>query len=268
MANTYYNPTGAPVAQARGSSGSERAEFASIGSAFDKMPTITQLLTNSSSMGIDSGSVNAYLVTVAAGVVALTDGMEVVFKAANTATGAATINVNTLGLKSIVRPDGSTLQAGDIAAGQYIAMRYSTAMGAFQITSGVSAANTAAAVALALSQPLYLTGIITAGTVNITGTDALLIPVGTTVQRPTGANGKIRYNTVLQAYEGYNGTAWASLGGGATGSPANPGFYENASVVSGSYTITAGKNAMSAGPITVADAVTVTIPDGSVWTIV
>jgi hypothetical protein len=34
------------------------------------------------------------------------------------------------------------------------------------------------------------------------------------------------------------------------------------------YTITTNKNAMSAGPITVASGVTVTVPDGSTWTIV
>ena len=45
-------------------------------------------------------------------------------------------------------------------------------------------------------------------------------------------------------------------------------FYENEQVVSASYTITAGKNAMTAGDITIADGVTVTVPDGSRWTIV
>jgi len=34
------------------------------------------------------------------------------------------------------------------------------------------------------------------------------------------------------------------------------------------YTITSGKNAMSAGPITIDTGVAVTVPTGSVWTIV
>ena len=45
-------------------------------------------------------------------------------------------------------------------------------------------------------------------------------------------------------------------------------FYENDQVVTTSYTITSGKNAMSAGDITIADGVTVTIPTGSNWSIV
>ena len=38
--------------------------------------------------------------------------------------------------------------------------------------------------------------------------------------------------------------------------------------ISTSYTLTAGKNAMSAGPINISDGVTVTIPSGAAWSIV
>jgi hypothetical protein len=44
-------------------------------------------------------------------------------------------------------------------------------------------------------------------------------------------------------------------------------FYENSNTISASYTITTGKNALTAGPVTVADGVTVTVPDGSVWAV-
>lgn len=59
-----------------------------------------------------------------------------------------------------------------------------------------------------------------------------------------------------------------SGGMGATGAKGNPVFYENDITVTGDYTITAGKNAMSAGPITINNSVTVTIPTGSTWTVV
>jgi hypothetical protein len=58
------------------------------------------------------------------------------------------------------------------------------------------------------------------------------------------------------------------IGGGAAGGGANGVFYENDTNVTVSYTITTGKNAMSAGPITVDSGVVVTVPSGSVWTIV
>jgi len=45
-------------------------------------------------------------------------------------------------------------------------------------------------------------------------------------------------------------------------------FYENDQTVTTNYTITTGKNAMSAGPINVSNGVIVTIPSGSEWTIV
>lgn len=43
---------------------------------------------------------------------------------------------------------------------------------------------------------------------------------------------------------------------------------ENIGLISASYAITTGSNAISCGPITLADGVTFTITDGSAWTIV
>jgi hypothetical protein len=56
--------------------------------------------------------------------------------------------------------------------------------------------------------------------------------------------------------------------GGATGAGGDEIFWENDTVVTTSYTITSGKNAMTAGPITVNGGVTVTVPSGSTWTVV
>jgi hypothetical protein len=55
---------------------------------------------------------------------------------------------------------------------------------------------------------------------------------------------------------------WASAGA------INDIFYENGQTVSANYTITSGKNAMSAGPIEISSGVVVTIPVGSSWVIV
>ena len=44
-------------------------------------------------------------------------------------------------------------------------------------------------------------------------TSAIQIPVGTTAERPTNAQGQIRFNTSDSTFEGYDGTAWGSLGG-------------------------------------------------------
>ena len=51
------------------------------------------------------------------------------------------------------------------------------------------------------------------GDSSFTSTGALQISAGTTAQRPTGAVGKIRWNSTLSQYEGYDGTNWTLLGG-------------------------------------------------------
>lgn len=55
--------------------------------------------------------------------------------------------------------------------------------------------------------------------------------------------------------------------GGATGGGADQVFYLNDQTINNDYTIPAGQNAHSAGPITIANGKAVTISDGSVWTI-
>jgi len=45
-------------------------------------------------------------------------------------------------------------------------------------------------------------------------------------------------------------------------------FYENAQTVTSNYTITASKNAMTAGDISVNSGVTVTVPTGARWVII
>lgn len=102
----------------------------------------------------------------------------------------------------------------------------------------------------------------------ISATDAVLVPSGTTAQRPTGATGYIRYNSTLNQFEGYGASTWGSIGGGATGANGEQVFWENEQSVDASYTITSGRNAGTFGPISIASGVTVTVPTGSTWSIV
>ena len=104
--------------------------------------------------------------------------------------------------------------------------------------------------------------------VSFTGTGFVLIPSGTTAQRPASpSNGEIRYNTTLNQFEGYANSAWGSLGGGATGGGGDQVFVENGVTVTTSYTFSTGKNAESVGPITVNSGVTVTVPTGQRWVV-
>src|SRR6056300_732458 len=58
------------------------------------------------------------------------------------------------------------------------------------------------------------TNSITVGGLIVNSSGALGLPVGTTAQRPTAADGLIRFNSDLVAFEGYDGVEWGALGGG------------------------------------------------------
>jgi hypothetical protein len=62
--------------------------------------------------------------------------------------------------------------------------------------------------------------------------------------------------------------SWGDAAAGATGAGSDKIFWENGQTVTQSYTITNNQNAMSAGPITINNSVTVTVGDGETWTIV
>ena len=54
-----------------------------------------------------------------------------------------------------------------------------------------------------------------AGLASFTATSAVLLAKGTTGQRPSPTSGMLRFNTTTTEFEGYNGTAWSSVGGAA-----------------------------------------------------
>ena len=70
----------------------------------------------------------------------------------------------------------------------------------------------------------------------------------------------LRFNTNFNRYEGYDGSNWGQLGG-AGGSAGDGVFYENDTNVTTDHTVSTNKNAMSAGPITINNGVTVTVPN-------
>jgi hypothetical protein len=161
---------------------------------------------------------------------------------------------------------------------------------------------------------LAITGALTAtADSTFSSTGALTISKGNTAARPgSPVSGMLRFNTQTNEFEGYNGTAWASVGGAAivndtsTSSNIYPllanatsgtaatvytsnakllykpstgefqsseivagnGIFVNSKTVSANYTVPSGSNAMSSGPVTVADGITVTVSDGSVWTVI
>lgn len=102
-------------------------------------------------------------------------------------------------------------------------------------------------------------------------TDVKHVLVVTSGTRPgSPSDGQIIFETDTDLYYGWSGVEWAAIGGGggATGGGSDDIFYENGQTVTTSYTLTAAKNAVTAGPISIDAAAIVTIPSGSTWTVV
>ena len=107
----------------------------------------------------------------------------------------------------------------------------------------------------------------TADGVDINGTGSLTLPVGTTAQRPSSAaEGMIRRNTTDSAFEGYTGTSWAPLGGGATGGGSDAWVVETDQTVTTSYELGSGKHGTTVSP-TINSGATVTVPSGAILVI-
>jgi hypothetical protein len=105
-------------------------------------------------------------------------------------------------------------------------------------------------------------------TLTVGSTGQFVPAVGTTGERPTPVQGGFRFNTTTIKFEGYNGTAWSAVGGGATGGGNDAVFIENGQTVTTSYSIPSGSNAGTFGPVSIDASATVTVPAGSVWSIV
>ena len=72
----------------------------------------------------DSGSADAYAIALTPAVTAYVAGQVFHFKAANTSTGASTLNVNALGAKNIKKKNDQDIAAGDIEQNAIVSVIY------------------------------------------------------------------------------------------------------------------------------------------------
>lgn len=141
-----YTPTGKPLDITRALASEVRDEFQLVATAINEFPDSSDIVAGRANYAADTGSANAYSVAVDALVVSYAAGLTLLVKAANANTGASTINVNSLGIRQIVRANGTALQSGDIVAGQIFQISYDLANTRFQLSAtGAAASATAAA---------------------------------------------------------------------------------------------------------------------------
>ena len=188
----------------------------------------------------DGGAQGAYQVFLNGSSASLENvGNGMLAKSGTNTISARTITAGTSGL-SIANGDGVsgnptisttgllTLLAGTVGTG-LLATANGTSLTPVTITGdaneiSVTNGNTSPVIGLA-DNPI------------VPGTEGMVIPSGTTAQRPsTPVNGEIRYNTSTNQYEGYQNGAWAAIGTGSGTVTLVSGTADQISVVNGTTT--------------------------------
>ena len=161
---------------------------------------------------------------------------------------------------NIITAVDDVAEVRSLGAGNWLCTEYNRANGQPLAVVSVAQGGTGATTAAIARANLLAVGYDTT-------TGSAAIPSGTTAQRSANATGLLRFNTDIGRPEINNGTSWGSLGG-ATGGGNDAVFYLNDKTINNNYTIAATQNAMTAGPITIANGVTVTVSNGAVWTVI
>jgi hypothetical protein len=135
--------------------------------------SVAQVQNEAYSYAADSGSANAYAITLASAPASYTAGQVFYFKATNANTTASTLNVNSLGVKSIVKNGSTALVANDILAGQLVTVAYDGTN--FQMESPVGT-SAAPQYATSGSTTQYTSAAQVSGTSTISKSFTLLVP--------------------------------------------------------------------------------------------
>ena len=196
--------------------------------------------------------------------------------AAAAAASADTFDDTYLGSKSsdpTVDNDGDPLNAGDLYFNTSSnALKYYTGSAWVAVVPGISDIVSDTTPQLGGNLDVVTHSIVSTSnrdiTINPNGTGNVLIGnYEFDADQSVGA-GQDDYVLTYDNSTGHVSLEAAAGGAGATGGGSDEIFYENGQTITTNYTITNGKNAMSAGPITINTGVTVTVGTGENWTVV
>ena len=123
-----------------------QTELAALQTELATVPTAASLNEGRATYAADTGSANAYLVALPVTLTSYTAGLTVMFKASAANTGATTLNVDSVGVKNILRHDLSALSANDITINSIVTAAYD---GTQFLITGVHGSDVAAVAASA-----------------------------------------------------------------------------------------------------------------------
>ena len=148
---TYATLTAGTLARAS----DVNSRMAAVQGGFGLLPHYSKIAQGRVTYAADTGVANALVASLDPAPTSYSAGLEVTVKIAVTNTGASTLNVNGLGAKTILRPNGAAVGAGDLTAGYVLKMAYDgtnfrmigvseTTVASYVTAAGTSATNAAA----------------------------------------------------------------------------------------------------------------------------
>jgi hypothetical protein len=198
----YYNDSGTVKLLASNGASSPVTSFQTSLSGLTPSTSTTGAITLAGTLGVASGGTG--LTSLTASYIPYGNGTGAFQSSSNLQFNGTTLTANTLNLTNALGVAYGGTGLTSLTAGR------------IPFGAGTSAFGNSANLFWDSSNNRF--GVNTASpavTAALVGTDAMLIPKGTTGNRPTGVSGYLRFNTTTNEFEGYNGTAWASVGGAA-----------------------------------------------------
>lgn len=140
MSNDYYNPTYDFQPRTLAESAKVDAELAAVQAGFAKLPGLSTLLGSSANFITAGGTANALTASLGDPWTTYTgkDGNRIAVRIITENTGAATMSVDGLAYKALLRNDGDALQAGDLQVGGVYDMVYDETAGQFRVIDAIN----------------------------------------------------------------------------------------------------------------------------------